>query len=136
MTSNGIARALKVTHIKGRLLDQAVILFNCVSSKWELLLKNLLPEFFPLRAVPYHMKNHFYHIRCPPLNVTIFIMHVCNCVIGATPMTWSDTPDRFSCAAAHINLKQEGPESLKPSLKAVKAEKNKTLKHESLYLVY
>ena len=30
----------KVTHIKGRLLDQAVILFNRVPfSKWELLLK-------------------------------------------------------------------------------------------------
>ena len=27
-----------------------------------------------------------YHIRWPPLNVTIFITHVRNCVIGATPM--------------------------------------------------
>ena len=32
------------------------------------------------------MENHFYHIRGPPLNVTIFITHVRNCVIGATPM--------------------------------------------------
>ena len=47
--------------------------------------KNLLPkesEFFSLRAVPYGMKNPFYHIRGPPLNVTIFITHV----MGATPM--------------------------------------------------
>ena len=32
------------------------------------------------------MENHFYHIRCPPLNVTIFITHMINCVMGATPM--------------------------------------------------
>ena len=31
-------------------------------------------------------------------------------------MIWSDTPDRFSCVAAHVNLKQEDPDS---SLKAV-----------------
>ena len=45
-----------------------------------------LSEFFPLRAVPYVMENHFYHIRRPPLNVTICITHVRNCVMGATPM--------------------------------------------------
>ena len=32
------------------------------------------------------MENHFYHIRLPPFNVTIFITHVHNCVMGATPM--------------------------------------------------
>ena len=32
------------------------------------------------------MGNHFYHIRWPPLNVTIFITHVRHCVIRATPM--------------------------------------------------
>ena len=31
-------------------------------------------------------KNHFYHIRLPPLNVFIFITHVRNCVMGATPI--------------------------------------------------
>ena len=31
-------------------------------------------------------KKHFYCIMCPPLNVTIFITHVHNCVMGATPM--------------------------------------------------
>ena len=41
---------------------------------------------FPFRAVPYGMENHFYHNNCPPLNVTIFITHVCNCAIGATSM--------------------------------------------------
>ena len=30
------------------------------------------------------MKNHFYNIRWPPLNVAIFISH---CVMGSTPMT-------------------------------------------------
>ena len=43
-------------------------------------------QFFPLRAVPFGMENHFYHIRWPPLNVTIFNMHVCNRLLGATPM--------------------------------------------------
>ena len=61
----------KKSYIKGRLLDQAMILFNWVPfSKLELL--------FPLWAVPYSMENHFYHIKWPPLNVTIFITHVRN----------------------------------------------------------
>ena len=81
----------KVTHIKGRLLDQAVILLNSVPfrngnfSSW----KEFAPrgsEFFPVRVVPYGLENRFYHIMCPPLNVTIFITHVRNCVMGATPM--------------------------------------------------
>ena len=29
------------------------------------------------------MKNHFYHIRWPPLNVTIFITHVRNLTNGS-----------------------------------------------------
>ena len=33
------------------------------------------------------MENHFYHIRCPPLSVTVFITHVRNCVTGATAIT-------------------------------------------------
>ena len=44
--------------------------------------KNLLPEL-PLRAVPYGMENPFYHIRCPPLNVTIFLPYVRNCIMRA-----------------------------------------------------
>ena len=43
-------------------------------------------EFFPLRAVPFGMENHFYHIRWPPLNNTIVITYVRNCAMGATPM--------------------------------------------------
>ena len=42
-------------------------------------------EFFPLRAVSYGMENHFYHIRRPSLDVTIFTS-VRNCVMGATRM--------------------------------------------------
>ena len=38
------------------------------------------------------MENHFYHIMWPSLNVTIFIMHMRNCVMGATPMLkWAYT---------------------------------------------
>ena len=58
---NGEARTLKVMHIKGRLLDQAVILFNCVpfhngnfSDRKEFAPRGC--EFFPLRAVPCHSK--------------------------------------------------------------------------------
>ena len=56
--------AEKVTHTKGRPLDQAMILFNCIpfqngnfskrkefAPKWS--------KFFPLRAVPYGKENHF-----------------------------------------------------------------------------
>ena len=32
------------------------------------------------------MENHFYHIRLSPLNVTIFITYMRNCVMGAMPM--------------------------------------------------
>ena len=32
------------------------------------------------------VENNFSHIRWPLLNVTIFITHVRNCVMGATPM--------------------------------------------------
>ena len=40
-----------------------------------------------LREVPYGMDNHFYRIRTPPLNVTVFTTHVRNYVMGATPVT-------------------------------------------------
>ena len=58
----------KVTHIKGRLLDQAVIHFNWVSfhNGNFTYKKEFAPrggEFFPLRAVPYGMEIHVYHIR-------------------------------------------------------------------------
>ena len=33
------------------------------------------------------MENPFYHIRWPPLNVTIFIMHLRNCIMGASPIS-------------------------------------------------
>ena len=50
-------------------------------------MKELTPrgsEFFSLRAVAYGIENHFYHIRWPPLNVTIFIMQLRYCMMGAT----------------------------------------------------
>ena len=73
----------KITHIKGRQLEQAVTLFNCApfqnrNFSWR---KEFAPrgsEFFPLRAVPYGMENYCYHKRWPPLIVTI--------LMGATPM--------------------------------------------------
>ena len=48
-------------------------------SKWEPLLKERICSlFFPLWAVPYSMVYNFYHIKWPPLNITIFITHVRN----------------------------------------------------------
>ena len=75
MQYNGVARTLKVTHIKARLLDQAMILFKYVPFQNEnfALRKEFAhrgSKFFPIRAVPYGMINH-YHI-------------VCYCVIEAT----------------------------------------------------
>ena len=59
--------AEEVTHIKGRLLDQAVILYNCVSfqngnfsSRKEFAPRG--GEFFILRAVPNGMENHLLHV--------------------------------------------------------------------------
>ena len=70
--------AEKVTHIKRTLLDQEVILFNCVpfqNGNFSLR-KELAPrgsQFFPLREVPYGIERHCYHIRLLPLNVTILL---------------------------------------------------------------
>ena len=68
-----------------------MILFNCVpfqngnfSERKEFAPRGR--KFFPLGAVPYGMINNFYHIGRPPLNVTIFITNMRNCVMGATPM--------------------------------------------------
>ena len=54
--------AEKVTHIKGRLQNQAKILCNCIPFQMGISLKgkNLRTE------------NYFYHIKWPPLNVTIY----------------------------------------------------------------
>ena len=70
--------AEKVSHIKGRLLEQAVVLFNCVPFKDRNFLKRkeFAPrgsEFIPLRAVPCDMENYFYEIRWHPLDVTILL---------------------------------------------------------------
>ena len=70
--SNGLEwrgqKAEKITHIKKRLLGQAVILFNCVSFQngnfsYRKEFASRGSEFFPLRAIHYGMENHFYHIR-------------------------------------------------------------------------
>ena len=66
--SNGVAERCKIyAHQRGY---QATI---TKFLKWELLLKERIcskrehilsrSDFFPLRAVPYGMENHFYHIR-------------------------------------------------------------------------
>ena len=54
--------AEKVTQIKGRLLEQAVILFNCVPFHMVISLKGKKiasrgSEFFPLRVFPYGMES-------------------------------------------------------------------------------
>ena len=60
-------------------------------------------EFFPLRVVPYGMENHFNHIMWPPWNVTIFITHVCNCVMGAMPMIYLHLSNQV-CTGAQRDL--------------------------------
>ena len=92
---NCAARLLKkVTHIKGRLLDQAVILFNW---KWELLLrKEFAPrgsELFPLWAVPYTMEITFTTLGDPPWMLQ-FLLHTsvtggnANAMSNAFSITW------------------------------------------------
>ena len=53
--------AEKVTHIKGRLLEQPVIIFNCIPFQIGTSLKG--KNLLPLKAAPFGMENHFYHIR-------------------------------------------------------------------------
>ena len=52
---------LVLTHIKGRLLDHTVILFNCFPLQNRNI--SLRERFLSLRKVPYDMENHFYYIR-------------------------------------------------------------------------
>ena len=72
--------AEKVTHIKGRLLNQTVNFFFVPFQKWKLLLKKRICSlrvpilFFKSSSLWY--ENHFYHIRWPPLNVSI-LLHTC-----------------------------------------------------------
>ena len=60
----------KVTHIKGRLVDQTVILFNYVPFQNGNFSES--KEFAPgansfvKRAIPYGMENHFYHTGITP----------------------------------------------------------------------
>ena len=57
----------KVTHIKGRLLYQAIILYNYAPFRNEFSKRKVFApkgsEYFRLRAVTLGMENHFYHIR-------------------------------------------------------------------------
>ena len=67
--SNGVARKLKSYAHQRETTGSSNDSFQLHSfSIWELL----------LRAVPYGTENHFYYIRRPPLNVTIFFTHVLN----------------------------------------------------------
>ena len=83
--------AEKVTHIKGSLHGQAVILFNRSLFKMgtSLKRKNILQEGVNsfLQEQSLVVWKSLYLIRWPPLNGTDFITHVRNCVMGATPMT-------------------------------------------------
>ena len=54
------------------------------------------------------MKNHFYRIRLPPLNVAIFNTDVCNCVLGATQMNYLAAGEDLSgsqYAVTHVRIK-------------------------------
>ena len=80
-------------HIKGRLLDQAVILFNCVpfQNGTSLKGKNVLPQganSFLYEQFLMVWKITFTTLGALPclLLHCIFIAHMRNCVMGATPM--------------------------------------------------
>ena len=82
------------THIEGRLLAKAAILFNSVPfSKWKLLLKgricSLRERILSFKISSFlGMETQFHLIRWHPLSVQdfFFITHVRNCLMGATPM--------------------------------------------------
>ena len=71
-------------------MEQRVIIFNCPFLEWELLLKERIcsqrERILSFRGVSFGMENNFYHIRWSPLNVTVSITQVRNCVMDATPM--------------------------------------------------
>ena len=75
--------AKKVTQIRGRLLDQAVILFNCVPFQngnfSEGANSFLYEQFFILWKLTFTTLVDY-------LERYYFITHVRNCVMGATPM--------------------------------------------------
>ena len=74
--NNGIARTLKkLGTSKAEKCTKQFFLFNCVLFQIGTFSKR--KEFAP-REVPYGMQNHFYHIRLPTLNVTIFNTHMRN----------------------------------------------------------
>ena len=74
----------KVTHLKGRLLDQAVIIFNCVPFRNRNCSQR--DRILSFKSSSLYYGKLLYHIMWPPLNVTIFNTHVRNCVKEATPM--------------------------------------------------
>ena len=75
--------AYKIQYVKW---SPHILFSELIKIFWWLDLALRGSEFYPLRAVPYGIENHFYHIMWSPLNVTIFITHVRNCVIEATPV--------------------------------------------------
>ena len=82
LINNGVARTLKkVCTPKGDYWIKHMILFNCFpfqngnsSKKKEFAARG--SKVFPFIAVSYGKENHVYHMRWPPLNVTIFSMYM------------------------------------------------------------
>ena len=76
--------AEKVTHIKGRLLDHVV--FSSIVSLFKVGTEGanyfLSEQFLTVWKIIYTTLGD-------PWNVTIFITHKRNCIIGATPMEFS-----------------------------------------------
>ena len=62
------------------------VLFKCLQNADYVKFAPRGSQLFPLQAVTYGMEITC-HIRLHPLNVTIFITHKRNCLMGATPMT-------------------------------------------------
>ena len=78
----GVARTLKsYAHQMETTASSKDSLQLCSFSKWELHLKEKIcsqrEQILSFKSSSLRYGNHFYHIRRPPLSVTIFITHSC-----------------------------------------------------------
>ena len=103
-----IQNAEKVSHIKGRLLDQAMIIFNCIPFQMGTSLKgkNSLPEganSFLYEQYLIVWKFTFITLSDLPL-MLLFLSHMCvYCVMGATPMIFLPFPPNIISKTTSID---------------------------------
>ena len=100
MSTNCVARTLKNYALQRETTGSSSYSFQSSPfSKWELLLKERIrsqrERILSVKSSSVWFEKYFNHIRSPPLNVTIFITHVRNCVMGVTPMSTSTQYDHL-----------------------------------------